>query len=194
MLCVNAQPYGHPLVGGANAPKVYHTRKLAMRLAYSAEKIVSRIVRLAGMGSIVLLGIMMMLTVVDVVLRYLFSRPIRGGMELTEYLMVCVGTLGLAWCALQLAHIKVDLVVSKFPQTAQKVIDSLNYLLVIAVSGLIASQTFMRSVVVRQLGVASAMLDVPQYPFVLVVSFSYFLLFLASIMLLIHSISKVVKK
>ncbi|MDH5364696.1 MAG: TRAP transporter small permease [Dehalococcoidia bacterium] len=165
-----------------------------MRLAYSAEKIVSRIVRLAGMGSIVLLGIMMMLTVVDVVLRYLFSRPIRGGMELTEYLMVCVGTLGLAWCALQLAHIKVDLVVSKFPQTAQKVIDSLNYLLVIAVSGLIASQTFMRSVVVRQLGVASAMLDVPQYPFVLVVSFSYFLLFLASIMLLIHSISKVVKK
>lgn len=165
-----------------------------MRLAHSAEKIISRIVTVAGMGSIVLLGIMMMLTVVDVTLRYLFARPIHGGMELTEYLMVCVGTLGLAWCALQGAHIKVDLIVSKFPQRAQKVIDSINYFLVIFIAGIIASQTFMRSAVVRQLGVASSMLDIPQYPFVLVASFSYLLLFLASIMLLIHAISSLISK
>ena len=165
-----------------------------MRLAHSAEKIVSRIVKAAGMGSIVLLGIMMMLTVVDVVLRYLFDQPIHGGMELTEYLMVCVGTLGLAWCASQGAHIKVDLIVSRLPQTAQKVLDSINYFLVIFIAGLIASQTFIRSAVVRQLGVASSMLDVPQYPFVLVVSFSYLLLFMASIMLLIYAISSLISK
>jgi len=146
------------------------------------------------MGSTVLLGIMMMLTVVDVVLRYVFSRPIQGSMELTEYLMVCVGTLGLAWCALQGAHIKVDLIVNRFPQRFQKVIDSFNYLLLIGVAGIIASQTFMRANTVRELGVASAMLEVPQYPFVLVTSFSYLLLFLASIMLLVHAISSLISK
>jgi len=165
-----------------------------MRLGHSPERILNRIVTVAGMGSTVLLGIMMMLTVVDVVLRYVFSRPIQGSMELTEYLMVCVGTLGLAWCALQGAHIKVDLIVNRFPQRFQKVIDSFNYLLLIGVAGIIASQTFMRANTVRELGVASAMLEVPQYPFVLVTSFSYLLLFLASIMLLVHAISSLISK
>ncbi len=165
-----------------------------MRLGHSTERILKRIVTAAGMGSTVLLGIMMMLTVADVVLRYIFARPIQGSMELTEYLMVCVGTLGLAWCALQGAHIKVELIVSKFPQRLQKVIDSFNYILLIGISGLIASQTFMRAGTVRELGVASAMLDVPQYPFVLVSSFSYLLLFLTSIMLLIHAIFSLVSR
>ena len=165
-----------------------------MRLGHSAEKIVTRIVTAAGMGSIVLLGIMMMLTVVDVFLRYVLNQPIKGSMELTEYLMVCVGTLGLAWCALQGAHIKVELIVSRFPQRAQKYVDSFNYLLLIAISGLIAWQTFMRAGTVRQLGVDSAMLEIPQYPFVLVVSFGYLLLFLASIMLMIYAISSLISK
>jgi len=165
-----------------------------MQLRNSTERIFKRIVTVAGMGSTMLLGIMMMLTVVDVVLRYVFDRPLMGSMELTEYLMVCVGTLGLAWCALEGAHIKVELIVSKFPQRLQKFVDSFNYILLMGVSGLIASQTFMRAGTVRKLGVASAMLDVPQYPFVLVSSFSYLLLFLTSIMLLIHTILSLVSR
>jgi len=165
-----------------------------MRLGQSAEKIVTRIVTAAGMASTVLLVVMMMLTVADVFLRYLFDQPIKGSIELTEYLMVCVGTLGLAWCALQGAHIKVDLIVSKFSQRAQKYIDSFNYILLIGASGIIAWQTFMRAITVQRLGVASAMLEIPQYPFVLVVTVSYFLLFLTSIMLLIYAISYLMSK
>lgn len=165
-----------------------------MQLRNSTERILKRIVTVAGMGSTTLLGIMMMLTVADVVLRYVFDRPLMGSMELTEYLMVCVGTLGLAWCALEGAHIKVEIIVSKFPQRLQKFVDSFNYILLVGVSGLIASQTFMRAGTVRKLGVASAMLDVPQYPFVLVSSFSYLLLFLTSIMLLIHTILSLVSR
>ncbi len=165
-----------------------------MRLVYSVEKIVSRVVKVVGIGAMLLLGVMMLLTVADVTLRYLFAKPIYGGMELTEYLMVCVGTLGLAWCALQGAHIKVDLIVSRLPPTAQKVTDIINYLVVIGVCGVIASQAFLRAKVVQNLGVDSPVLDIPQYPFVLVVSFSYLLLFLISIVLLIHSISSLMVK
>jgi TRAP-type C4-dicarboxylate transport system permease small subunit len=146
------------------------------------------------MASTTLLGVMMMLTVVDVILRYIFDRPIMGSMELTEYLMVCVGTLGLAWCALQGAHIKVELIVSKFPPRLQKVMDSFNYILLIGISGLIASQTFMRALTARRLHIASSMLDVPQYPFVLVTTFSYLLLFLTSIVLMIHAVSSLISK
>jgi TRAP-type C4-dicarboxylate transport system permease small subunit len=160
-----------------------------LRLARSVERIVSRIVKAFGMASIVLLGVMMMLTVADVTLRYLFNSPIMGSMELTEYIMVCVGTLGLAWCALQGAHIKVDLIVSKLPMKSQNAIDTINYLLVIGISLLITSQTFVRAGIVRRLGMASAMLDIPQYPFLLVVSFSYLLLLATAVILLIQAIS-----
>jgi len=165
-----------------------------MRLGQSAERIVTRIANAAGMASTVLLVVMMMLTVSDVFLRYLFDMPIKGSMELTEYLMVCVGTLGLAWCALQGAHIKVDLIVSKLPQRTQKYIDSFNYVLLMGVSGLIAWQTFVRAGTVHRLGVSSAMLEIPQYPFVLVVTISYSLLFLTSIVLLIYAISYLISK
>ncbi len=165
-----------------------------MSLGPSTERILKRIVTWAGMASTTLLGVMMMLTVADVVLRYIFNRPIMGSMELTEYLMVCVGTLGLAWCALEGAHIKVELIVSRFPQRLQKFVDSFNYVLLIGVSGVIASQTFVRAGTVRRLHVASAMLDVPQHPFVLVTTFSYLLLFLTAIMLLVHAILSLVSR
>ena len=194
MLCVNVQFYGHPLVKRANTLKAHNIRIRVMRLGHSAEKIVTWIVTAAGIGSTVLLIVMMMLTVTDVLLRYVFDQPIKGSMELTEYIMVCVGTLGLAWCALQGAHIKVELIVSKFSQRTQKYIDSFNYILLIGVSGIIAWQTFVRAGTVQRLGVSSAMLEVPQQPFVLVVSFSYLLLFLTSIMLLIYAISSLISK
>jgi TRAP-type C4-dicarboxylate transport system permease small subunit len=165
-----------------------------MRLGRSAEKIVSRIVTAAGMTSTALLIVMMMLTVVDVFLRYVFDNPIKGSMELTEYIMVCVGTLGLAWCALQGGHIKVDLIVGRFSQRIQRYIDSFNYFLLLGVSGLITWQTFERAATVRRLSVDSAMLEIPQYPFVLVVSFSYLLLFVTSIVLLIYAISSLISK
>ena len=165
-----------------------------MRLGHSAEKIVTRIANTAGMASTVLLVVMMMLTVADVFLRYVLDSPIKGSMELTEYIMVCVGTLGLAWCALQGAHIKVDLIVSKFSQRAQKYVNSFNYVLLMGVAGLITWQTFVRAGTVQRLGVDSAMLEIPQYPFVLVVSFSYFLLFVTSIMLLIYAISSLISR
>lgn len=165
-----------------------------MRLGRSAEKIIARIVRTAGMASTVLLVIMMMLTVVDVILRHFFDSPIHGSMELTEYLMVCVGTLGLAWCALEGGHIKVDLIVSRLSQRKQNFINSFNYVLLTGVSGLIAWRTIVRAGTLQDLGVASAMLDIPRWPFVLVVSFSYLLLFVTAIVLLIYAISALMSK
>jgi len=144
--------------------------------------------------AIVLLVVMLLLTVADVGLRYLFGHPLRGTTELTEYLMVCVGTLPLAWCALRRGHIKVELIAGRLPQTTQKVLDIFNYSLAIIMSAVIASQTFLKSVFEGQLGVTSVMLDIPKYPFVLVVTFSYALLFFASIILLAQSISSLVSE
>jgi TRAP-type C4-dicarboxylate transport system permease small subunit len=52
-----------------------------------AVNLVSRWFNYLGVG---VLTIMMLLTVSDVLLRFVFNRPILGTLELTEYMMVPV--------------------------------------------------------------------------------------------------------
>ncbi|MBM3539609.1 MAG: TRAP transporter small permease [Alphaproteobacteria bacterium] len=62
-----------------------------------------------GLAALALVG-MMMLTVVDVVLRAVANRPIRGTFELIELLLACTFFLALPAAFLRDEHIVVDLV------------------------------------------------------------------------------------
>ncbi len=108
---------------------------------------------------------MMMLTVTDVCLRYFFNRPIMASKEITEYMMVIVGFLGLAWCAVKGMHIKVNILVGTFSEKAQSVIDAVNHIIVIGLCALIASQSFKESLIVKELGRGSDITGIPNYPF-----------------------------
>lgn len=158
------------------------------------EKTVSRVIELSASLGVIILGAMMLLTVADVILRYFFNSPINGSAEYTRNMMVAVGFLGLAWSALKGGHIKVDLVVGKmFSQRGQAVIDSINHLVVLGLSILLGSQALSQSMVVRHLQLKSTITGIPVFPFYLIVTFGFIMLLLASIILLVHSISKVVK-
>ncbi|UCG64349.1 MAG: TRAP transporter small permease, partial [Deltaproteobacteria bacterium] len=64
---------------------------------------------------------MMFLTATDVILRYIFNRPISGAYEVIEYMMAILIPFGLAYCALQGGHVSVDLLVSRFPKKIQSI-------------------------------------------------------------------------
>ena len=142
------------------------------------------------MVAVFVLACMMMLTVTDVCLRYIFNRPIMASQEITEYLMVIVGFLGFAWCAFKGMHIKVNLVVGRFSQRTQAIIDTVNHVIIIGLSIFIALQAFSESFSARELGRGSDITGIPDFPFYLVVFFGYFLLLLVMIPLLINSIKK----
>lgn len=166
-----------------------------MRLARIAEvyaKALRSVITFpAILAGIVLLGLML-LTTADVLLRYFFNRPIVGCVEISVSLMICIGFLGQAWCALERRHIRVDLFVENLSPKTQSVIDIFNYLIVAGLSALIALESFNQSLVVQRLGSVSELLRIPQPPFYLVIVASYILLLLATVTLLFHTISKVV--
>lgn len=137
---------------------------------------------------------MMMLTVTDVCLRYFFLRPIMASKEITEYMMVIVGFLGLAWCALKGMHIKVNLLVGRFSERTQAIIDTVNHIIVIGLCVLFASQAFSESLIVKELGRGSDITGIPNFPFYLVVFFGFFLLLLVMVPILIKSIKKAREK
>ena len=63
-----------------------------------------------GIAASVLLGGMMLLTFVDVVARYLLNRPIRGGFEVTELLLLVLIFAGLPLVSHADEHVTMDFI------------------------------------------------------------------------------------
>jgi len=63
-----------------------------------------------GIAASVILGCMTLITFVDVVARYLFNRPIRGGFEVTELLLLVLIFAGLPLVSHADEHVTMDFI------------------------------------------------------------------------------------
>ncbi|MBN1189102.1 MAG: TRAP transporter small permease [Dehalococcoidales bacterium] len=89
------------------------------------------------------LGAMMLLTLADVAGRYFFNKPIRGTWELVGMLLVFAGTWGLAYCQIQKSHIRVDILLTRFPRRIRGLINFISYLVGAIGFGLISWRVFL---------------------------------------------------
>lgn len=112
------------------------------------------------------LAAMMFLMAADVVGRYFFNSPISGGLELIEYMMAVIVPLSVAYCALQGAHVSVELLVERLPRTAQRILKIITGGLSIIFVGLISWQNFLYIGEMYRSHMTSAVLRIPTYPFV----------------------------
>jgi TRAP-type C4-dicarboxylate transport system permease small subunit len=160
----------------------------------AADTKVKQISEIFGVVGVVALTFMMLLTVCDVCLRYFFNRPIMASAEFTEYLMLVTGFLGMGWCAVKNTHIKVELIVGRFPDKAQGIVDTINAIIILGLSAFIALQSFSEGMTARAMGKASSITDIPHYPFYMIVVLGYILLFFAMLPILVQSIKKASKR
>ena len=149
-----------------------------------------RIIDIVGFLSLIALVAMMLMTTADVILRYLFDRPILGSMEMTELLMVTIAGLSLAWCTLKSGHIRVDIITSMFSKKTNRRIDIVNYVITAALCAFIAPALIGRYIEGEKLNVSTYVLKIPEGPFVLILTFGYFLTFLVLIVKIVKSISE----
>jgi TRAP-type C4-dicarboxylate transport system permease small subunit len=167
---------------------------MLLRAAVSAGLIIKTISQgLNYLGTTVLVA-MMLLTVADVSMRYVLSLPILGSTELTEYMIVCVVFLGLAWCAIKERHIKVDLVVSRFSPRLQASVKSITLFLGLGICALTTWRSFLEAIDALNSRRASPLLTVPAYPFYLVFSLGFAILCLVMITQLVENAAKVIKE
>lgn len=150
------------------------------------------LIEASGKLGVIALSFMALFTFSDVFLRYFFNRPIIGSVEVTEALMVCVVFLGIAWCALKGEHIAVDILAHKISKNAQKIADSFNYILTAVAGLLVATQSFSRASFVKDMGINSPLLNLPRYPFLLISSFGFALLFLVALLHLYNTNKKII--
>lgn len=72
-----------------------------------------------------ILVVLMLITGIDVVGRYLFHRPLPGAYELSELAMAMVVLLGWAYNQAVKGHVDIDLLYNRLPRSIQNIIDFL---------------------------------------------------------------------
>jgi TRAP-type C4-dicarboxylate transport system permease small subunit len=136
----------------------------------SLNRIVHPLVRITNSVAAVILVAMMFLAAMDVLLRYLFNRPISGAMELTEYMMVILVSLGLAYCAFVKGHVSVEVLTSRFSLKVQAILNCITYLLSFGFFSLITWQSIKYIRLMFKSHLISAVLHIPAFPFIAMLS------------------------
>ena len=116
-------------------------------------------------ASAILMG-MMLLTFVDVVARYVFNRPLRGGFEVTELLLLVLIFAGLPLVSHADEHVTMDFVDRLLSRRGRAWLGRIVHLLVSAMFFFMAWQISIRAARVADYGDATDVLRIEYGPFV----------------------------
>jgi TRAP-type C4-dicarboxylate transport system permease small subunit len=131
----------------------------------------------------------MIITAVDVVGRDVFSHPIPGTVELSQYMLAVFILLGFAYAHQVKAHVAASIITSRLPHHAQLILYVITTLISLFIFSILAWQGWVVGIEEKTV---SDMLRVPQYPFRLLVSLAAFLICLELLIDLGDSLKKLV--
>ena len=137
---------------------------------------------------------MMLLTVTDVVGRRAFNQPVYGAYEISEFMLVIVVFFSIVHCEFLKGHVTIDLVVSRFRQRTQDIIDTIMYLIFLVTSCLLIWRLWLYGTAVLRNNIVSGVLEIPVYPFVFVAALGCVLLSVVVLMRLLLFLAGVLKR
>jgi len=166
------------------------------KVAFRVEAGVRSVSRAMAIIASCVLAIMMLLTVADVSGRYFANRPIPGAWEAIGLLLVIAATWGLARCQIERHHIRVLLLLERFPARLWAIFDCLAYLIGLAGLSLICWQCLIRMKTYFFLGAqgTSDTIGMALWPFMLALAIGVAILAVVLLIDLLHSLAKVVGK
>jgi TRAP-type transport system small permease protein len=136
------------------------------------ESALTRLLRaLAYLGGAVLM-LLMLLIVYEVVMRYFFGRPFRGGYELTELAMALIVAFGLPYTAITRGHVSVDLLGRWLDRPAWRWLNVLVHLTGAALLALVAWRAGLYALGSFRWGDITNMMRIPKHPFQFAVAIS----------------------
>lgn len=155
-------------------------------------KILNPLTRAIFYISITCLAIMMFLTAIDVMGRYFFNSPIIGAFEITEYLMVLLMAGAFAYTGITEGHVVVELVTDRLPKRTQAILLCITSFLSMALLTFITWQGFIYIGDNISSKVSSATLQIPSWPFVLILAIGFTIFLLVLVFQFLQNIHKAV--
>jgi len=142
------------------------------RMFPAASGLAGGLNRIAG----VILFLMMLLTLIDVLLRKLWSHGILGGLELSEFMLAGMVFCALAQAEIQNRHVRVDLFAGCNQARGAKWRTAFVQLLSAFMVGAISVSSLLYAMSVRTVEEVSPDLGIPRYPLILLATLGFALL------------------
>ncbi|MFN2436130.1 MAG: TRAP transporter small permease subunit [Desulfotignum sp.] len=142
-----------------------------------------------GMGWVLL---MMFLTTLDVVLRYFFSSPIPGALEVSEIMLAIFGILGIAYTHGVGANVRVAMLVENLPTRAAAVLNLVTGLLSFQIIVMLVWYGVVIGVEEYQFGTTTDSLKIPLYPIHFLLPIGAFLLSLEIVKEIVASATEII--
>ena len=119
------------------------------------------------------LALMMFLIMGDVILRYIFNRPIIGSYEIVQYMMAILTSFAVVYCAYEKGHVSVEVVFDRLPKNAQLILAVIISFALFLILILFSWQNLLYIKEIYNQRLVSAILYIPTYPFVAAVAISF---------------------
>jgi tripartite ATP-independent transporter DctM subunit len=129
----------------------------------------------------------------DVLARYLFEKSIPGVIEIEGYLLLIIVFLALAYTQFSEGHIRIDLLIVKFPEWARNILDSCNYFICTLFFMLMSIQIFRGGLLKIEDQEISYDLEIPTFIFWFLASFGILLLAIAVSKDFVSSLNRALK-
>ena len=141
-----------------------------------------------------ILTAMMLLTAIDVCLRYVFNSPITGSFELVELMMALIVPFSIVFCAREKSHIHVDIVLEHLNTGLRSFFTFTGNILSLFLFVLITWQACIYIAEEYEARLTTAVLYIPVYPFVGTLAAAFSILSLLLLAELINYISRTIFK
>ena len=153
-------------------------------------KAINFLSRGASTIAMVTVGVIMMLTVTDVFMRYVFARPITGSTETTEFLMAIL-IMSIVPTAMKNRHIRVDILTERLTPKGQAFFDAITIFTGSWLVLILGWRAFMACLFMISNDVRSPTLDVAIYPFYVIMAVGFILLFFSMIAIFVQKVIQV---
>jgi TRAP-type C4-dicarboxylate transport system permease small subunit len=163
------------------------------RPAHWVQNIIAVIIKGGAYAGMTVLILMMLITVAEVILRYAFNRPIFGSIEIVSSMLVTVAFLSIAYCALEDGNVNMDYIVSRLPPRGQRAFEITGYILCLALTIPMTCRYLPEVFYAHRIRLSSEVLDIPAFPFYIIIFFSCLMLSLVLLIKLVKSVAGLVK-
>ena len=119
-----------------------------------------------GVAASVILLVLMLVTFVDVVARYLFNFPLRGGFEITELMLLVLIFAGLPLVSHADEHVTMDFIDKMLPPRAHRALVRAVHALVAATLFFLSWQVWIKATRISGYGDTTDVIKIPVGPFV----------------------------
>ncbi len=154
-----------------------------------ARRLVQGMNVLAGVSLAAIMG----LTCLDVLLRVLFRRPIRGTLDVIEILGALTLALGLPYTTAVKGHVAVEYFFQRLPRRARIAVDSLERAAGVFLFTALAYGSFWFGASLRRSGQVTPTLQLPLYPLPWAIGFSCLLVAVVILYNLLHPGREMIK-